>query len=284
MRSATVIFSLIAIGAGAACIRMPATFSREVQALGLAGAPAARPAITENDLLSLPAPAQRYLRFMGGVGQERDVSFRSHFRGRFRSSADAPWKDLDALQFTNGPHDIARLFYMVLPFYGVPVLGRDTYAHGKGRLLVRVLDSVTVQDGQGMEFDLGELVTWLNDAVLLCPSMLLTPSVTWQAVDTNSFEVALSDKGNTVTARVLVDERGAVQDFRTNDRWMAPPGQEPKRTMWSTPVTGWTRMNGRMLPAQGQAVWKLPDGDLPYAEFRIQPGDIVFNAAPGSLP
>jgi hypothetical protein len=44
--------------------------------------------------------------------------------------------------------------------------------HGK------LLGLVTVADGEGREFDLGELVTYVNDAAMLAPSMLLTASAT----------------------------------------------------------------------------------------------------------
>jgi hypothetical protein len=36
------------------------------------------------------------------------------------------------------------------------------------------------------QFDLGELTTYVNDALMLAPSMLLTPAVTWRAVDDDS--------------------------------------------------------------------------------------------------
>jgi len=55
---------------------------------------------------------------------------------------------------------LARIFYMQLRFFGiVPVLGRDTYVDGKGRMLIRLLDLVAVGDGTGEAYDIGELVT-----------------------------------------------------------------------------------------------------------------------------
>ena len=43
------------------------------------------------------------------------------------------------------------------------------------------LGLVTVADGAGPEFDIGELSTWLDDAVLLTPGMLLHPRTTREA-------------------------------------------------------------------------------------------------------
>jgi hypothetical protein len=164
----------------------------------------------------------------------------------------------------------------------VPVLGRDTYLRGKGRMLIRPLDLFTVVDAQGPEFDIGELVTYLNDAILLAPSMVLGPEARWSPVDAGSFDVTLTDRGTAVTARVFVDERGAVTDFSTTDRFYATGDAPPVRTRWTTPVPGWHEVAGRMVPTGGQAVWQLPDGPLPYVEGAMVPQDLAFNVPPGA--
>ena len=83
----------------------------------------------------------------------------------------------------------------------------STAMRGHGRMLGKLLDRVTVADGKGDEFDVGELTTYLNDAILMAPSMLFGPVTSWNAVDDGSFDVSLSDGGHTVSGRVLVDER-----------------------------------------------------------------------------
>jgi hypothetical protein len=261
-------------------VRVRRKLAKEASAAGL-GAGAGE-LVTEGELAPLPPVVQRYLRFMGVLGRPRDGSFRAHVEVKFRFAPDARWQGVDAWQYSTAAPRLARLFYMKLPFHGIPVLGRDTYLDGKGRLLVRVLDLFTVQDGQGEAFDLGELVTWLNDAVLIAPSMLLAPAIAWTATDDRSFEVRVTDCGNSVAARVFVDERGAPLDFHTRDRWYAPPGASPVRTPWTTPVGGMQRVGGRMVLATGQASWKLPEGDFTYARAHLRPSEIAFNVHPRS--
>lgn len=250
-------------------------FSREVAAAGLIGG-VPGPAVTEADLAPLPEAARRYLRFMGVVGRARDTTFRLHAFGRFKPRRDSRWLDAEVWQFSSRP-DVARIFHMRLRMFGVPVYGRDLYAGGRGRMLVRPLDLFTLEDARGAELDVGELVTYLNDAVLLAPSMLLAPQVAWAEVDDGAFDVSLSDHGVRVEARVLLDARGAPRDFRTIDRFH---GRE--RTEWSTPVEGWHEVGGRMLPAAGRAVWMFPEGPFPYAELRFEAGSIAFNVRPGA--
>jgi hypothetical protein len=218
---------------------------------------------------------------MGVVGKPRDTALRIHWSGRFRLEPDAAWIPSEAWQY-NTRVPIARVFVMRMRMGGVlPVIARDTYARGQGRMLAKALDWFTVADGQGEEFDLGELVTYLNDAVLFAPTLVLGPAAVWSAVDDQAFDIALSDGGRTVTARVFVDARGAPKDFSTTDRFLADlehPKARPKRTRWTT-IDDWQWVAGRPVPTRGRAVWQLERGPYEYADFAIAPDAVAFNVA-----
>jgi len=110
-------------------------------------------------------------------------------------------------------------------------------------MLIRLMDLIAIGDGTGEEYDIGELVTYLNDAVLICPTMLLVPAISWAAVDGTSFDISLTDHGRRVTARVFVGADGAPTEFSTTDRFCYNP-DEPKtllRARWTTPVEGGRR-------------------------------------------
>ena len=260
-------------------------FAREVALSGLAAPTDPADAIQEAQLAPLPEPAQRYLRFMGVVGRQQDWSFRVGWSGRFRIKPGQRWMRCEAWQYNLRP-SLARIFHIRIRAGGVlPILARDTYVGGRGRMLVRLMDRFTIADGTGEEYDIGELVTYLNDAVSIAPTMLLDPRVTWSPADGDSFDVSLSDHGRTVTARVLVDKNGALRDFITTDRFCSNPQQPGKlmRARWRVPVTGWQTIDGRTLPAGGQAVWELPSGPFPYADFLPIPGSLIFNLPPDKL-
>jgi hypothetical protein len=255
-------------------------FSRRVAAAGLSpGTPDMVP-VTEGDLAALPATAQRYLRFMDVVGRPRDWSIQVRLTGRFRLRPGSPWMPLDSWQYDSALA-VARLFYMRIRFAGVvPLFGWDTYVGGYGRMHGKLLGLVTVVDGHGDEFDIGELVTYLNDAVLMAPSMLLTPATAWSHVDDSSFDLSLTDSGRTVTARVFLDERAAPCNFSTTDRFASMPGGLI-RAEWTTPVNGWRIVDGRPLPERVSVIWHLPEGPFTYGEFRFAAGGVAYNVAPG---
>ena len=253
-------------------LSFPRSFMRRVPA-GAERGRGGDAVVIESDLVSLPAAAQRYLRVMGVVGRPPVQALWMHSTGWFRRSPTAPSAQCETWQY-NQASPITRLFRIRLRVGSLPMNGWDTYQHGQGRMRGTVLGVIPVVHGRGATFDTSEQVTWLNDAVLMAPSMLLTPAVRWSTgSDDRSFVLDFTDAGRTVRAEVLLDDRDRPQDFRTDDRYAALPGGLV-RARWSTPVKGWTVRSGRPCPTRAGAVWMLPDGPFRYAE--LTPTDLLL--------
>ncbi|MBB3083622.1 DUF6544 family protein [Geodermatophilus sabuli] len=235
--------------------------------------------VTDDDLAGLPAPAQRWLRWSGVVGRPRDWSFRMRTTGRFRLRPGQAWMPFEAWQYDSGPA-VARVYTMRVDLFGVlPMHGVDSYADGVGRMRGTLLGVVPVADGSGPEFDVSELATWVAEAAMTAPSMLLVPATTWSAVDDGCFDLAFDSGGRTVTARLTVAADGRLTGLSTEDRYAALPGGLV-RARWSTPVEGWLTVGGRALPAGGTAVWHLPEGDHVYGRVRVDPASLSWNVPP----
>jgi hypothetical protein len=154
---------------------------------------------------------------------------------------------------------ICRLRVRVAPL--LSMTAHDTYADGHGRMRATMMRWIPVVDEKGAELDDGELVTYLNDAILLAPSMLLGPEATFSPLGENSIRVTLNDRGRSVSAAVILDERRAPVDFRTTDRFVQDPSDRRRRWQrceWRTPVDGWQLVDGRPIPTSGRAIWQLP--------------------------
>ena len=134
------------------------------------GPPVAEAPVGEDDLTGLPDVVRRYLQFMRVEGRPRDRTVEARFVGRFRMPRLA-WMPAEAWQLDRAPV-VGRVFVMRLRVARVlPMVGVDSYLNGRGRMIGKLLDRFTVADGEGEEFDIGELTTYLNDAVLLAPSI-----------------------------------------------------------------------------------------------------------------
>jgi hypothetical protein len=251
----------------------------ELAAAGIPAGPGDERPVTEADIVGLPAAVQRYLRFMDVVGRPRDWSFRGRFAARFRMRPRMGWMPAEAWQY-NSAINVARVFVLRVRLAGVlPMTGKDTYFDGHGRMVGKLLGLITVADGKGEEFDIGELTTYLNDALFLAPTFLLGPKVRWAEVDSNAFDVTLRDAGRTVSGRVFIDERGAPVDFASTDRFVDLPGGL-RRCEWRTPVSEWVAANDRLVPGRCRAVWNLPEGEFSCIEGRWDTGSIAFNVPP----
>jgi hypothetical protein len=256
--------------------------SEEVRAAGLAAGGADPQPVTEEELAGLPATVQRYMHAMGVVNRPRDWSFQAHLTGRFRLRGQGRWMPAEVWQY-NSAVEVARFFHMRIDFAGVvPMVGRDIYLRGKGIMHGKLLGLVTVARSEGSETDLSELATYLNDAVLLAPSMLLRLKTSFAPVDDRSFDVTLADAGQTVTARVFLDDNGRPVNFSTTDRYADLPGGLV-RAEWTTPVDGWQHDGDRLIFTRASAVWQLPEGPLTYLDFRMSAGGVRYNLAPTDI-
>ncbi len=217
-------------------------------------------------LEDLPEPVRRYLEYTGVVGQPWIDTVRIRYKGIFRMAADKPWMPIKAEQvYTTDPpgfHWKARL-----KMFGLWIVsGSDTYKAGHGHMFGKVAGLFTIFDAHGDELDQGTMVRYLNEMSWF-PIALMSDYVTWRAVDDRSFDATFTDHGRSVSARFFVDEQGRLTDFVT-ERYREDKGTYTLDT-WSTPMLEHGIMAGLNLPIRGKAVWKLPAGDLPYADFTL---------------
>jgi len=221
-------------------------------------------AVTEAMLADLPAPAQRYFRYAGVLGQAVPRLVKITQKGRIRGSATDNWMNFEAdeMYSTNPPAFVWRASF---PAMLAPVaLGRDEYLEGHGSILMKMLALVPLADEHGEELAAAGLMRYLNETMWF-PAALLGPNVQIAAIDDDSFRATLSDRGLSAEAVFVVDGEGRLVNFRASryDTSMRVMGT------WETPVTGYRSIDGRNLPSRGSAVWKRDAGDLTYIELEV---------------
>lgn len=216
-----------------------------------------------------PEVVDRYLQFMGAQPTDQGCDLRARFAGSFFKPG-LGWMPATAWQF-NSADPIERRFVMRIRVGRiVPMVAADTYVAGRGEML-GTLFRAKVAHGTGPEFDLGELVTWLNDAVLLAPAQLFDAGVDLVELDDHHFEAKIADGELEASAIVEVDDDGAPTLFTTGDRFADLPSGSV-RAEWRTPVHAWGRTEDqRAVPLVAAAVWSLPEGPLTYVRGGFDP-------------
>ncbi len=229
----------------------------------------AQPAlITEDHLLALPEPVQRYLRYSNVIGKEAIRTARLKQRGTFRQSARLPWMKLDAEEYysVNPP---GFVWVGTLRTAGLPVVrARDRYRDGKGNMQIKLATVLTIADPTGAAMDQASMMRYLNE-MMWFPTAFLAPNVSFEAVDQTSAKVTLTDVDQHVTATLSFDAEGRLTDF------VAPRSYGEGLETWSVPVIEYGEFGGFKLPVSVKAVWKLPEGDFEYVDVVIT--DLEYN-------
>jgi hypothetical protein len=228
--------------------------------------------VTAEMLRNLPGPVQRYMNYTGVVGKPWINTVRIRYTGKFRMAADRPWMPIRAEQFytTDPPAFLWKARFKMAGLWLMS--GQDRYQAGHGDMFGKVAGLFTVFDARGPEMDQGTMMRYLNEMSWF-PIAFLGDNITWQAVDDRSADVTFTDCGKSVSARLTFDEAGRLTDF-VAQRYRENKGSFSFDT-WSTPMTKYGVLAGLNLPIRGQAVWKLPSGDLSYADLELQ--EIEYN-------
>jgi hypothetical protein len=225
------------------------------------------PPVTEAELSRLPEPLQRYLRYVGVVGQPHVRGFRARFTGRIRSAPDAPWMAFHGEQhsFVDPP---TRLFFMEATMRGLPVDALHVYAEGDARMRVKVLSLVPVVDASGPAFTRAETVTLFNDMCIMAPAALVDASIRWNALDARSVEATYTQGPHSIRATLVFDDTGALVNFWSDDRpALAPDGVSFVPLRWSTPVGDYRAQGPFRLASRGEARYAAASGEYAYIQF-----------------
>lgn len=223
--------------------------------------------ITEADLATLPAPVQRYLRFVGVVGTPHVRSFRVRMTGRIRGSTTSPWMPLTAEQhnFFDPPR---RYFWLEATRAGLPVDGLHAYGSAGASMRIRLLSLFPVVDLGGADMTRAETVTVLNDMCIFAPASLVDAPIHWRELDSNSVEATYTNGPHTIRAVLVFDDAGALVNFWSDDR---PALSEDGKTMleerWSTPIRSYRTMGKQRLASSGEARYAAPSGEYAYIEL-----------------
>jgi hypothetical protein len=237
--------------------------SRRLAQLAITNAPE----VTEADLAPLPAPVQRYLRYVGVVGLPHVRGFRVRFTGRIRSGPDAPW-----MLFRGEQHNFVdpptRIFSMQATMRGLPVSGLHTYDEDGARMRMKLLSVIPVVDADGTEFTRTETVTLFNDMCIMAPATLVSPSIRWKELDARSAEGTYTNGPHSIRAVLVFDDAGALVNFWSDDRpALAPDGITFMRQRWSTPVGDYRAQGPLRLASRGEARYAAESGEYAYIQF-----------------
>ena len=224
--------------------------------------------ITQETLLDLPAPIQRYLNYTGVVGMSWIENIRLKYTGKFRQAEDKLWMPMVAYEsYTTDPASFS--WNAKFKIAGIPLLRvTDKYENGKGSMLGKLAGVKTIFDvKESDELNQGAMMRYLNE-IMWFPTAFFSEKISWQPIDNESVQVTYTDFGMSVSAQLLIDEIGQLTNFVAK-RYRGI-NDEFSLDIWSTPITAYREFAGLQLPSQGSGVWNLPSGDLTYIILELK--------------
>lgn len=222
--------------------------------------------LTIERISHLPEPVQRYLIYSGALNKPVLSNFKIKFEGRIRSDGKSAWMPFTTEQY-NFIENPSRFFFMKAKMKGLPVTGYHAYKNGLATMDIRLLSVFTVQYQAGMEMNVAETVTWLNDLCLYAPAALIDKRIHWETIDRLQVKAVFQQEGINVAATLQFNENGELTNFVSEDRYRILSNSDRKQIRFLTPVKNYIDVDGRKVPGFGEAVWHLPDGALTYGEF-----------------
>ena len=231
------------------------------------------------ELALLPAPVQRYFLFALTPGQMLVRRARVVQDGMFRIGGfDAKWSPFTAVQhFTAQPPGFlwdARI--QMAPMVTVRV--RDSYIGGGGGMQVSIASLIPVVNQSGKpELAASALHRYLAEAVWLPTALLPSQGVAWEGIDDNSARATLTDGEVSVSLVFQFGDRGEIVSTYTPERYRDVNGTAVK-TSWTCRYGEFARVNGMMIPMEGDAAWSLPEGSLSYCRVHLR--EMEFDGSP----
>jgi hypothetical protein len=243
--------------------------AREVQGL-LAASKGRSRLVTEADLVGLPEPVQRWLRWSNVVGTAYPVTVRLRQQGEFRMGQDRGWMPFIAEEYytTDPPGYVWKVTFRMAPL--VTVSGRDRYADGQASILMRLLSLIPVANDHSPGLNQGAMLRFLNETMWF-PAGVLNPYITWEPRDQTSTVATMTYGGVSASATFILDDQGRLTNM-TAERF-----DNAKKAIlpWFTPITDYGEFAGIRVPVQGAGVWHYEDGAFPYIRLRVT--DLEYN-------
>ena len=247
-----------AIAVGIADARWDRATERAVSRLDASAALYPAAAFDPAQLATLPAPVARYFRFALAPGQRMPRRARIEQSGEFLL-APGRWSRFVATSHVAAapPAFVWDASIRVAPL--VPVRVRDGYDAGEGRMLGRVLALARVVDQHGTpEMAEASLQRWLAEGVWLPTALLPRHGVTWSPIDENTARATIVD--GAVRASVDFQFGASGEVTGTSATRFRDVRGTPVRQRWVGSFRRWTRLDGMMVPLEGEVAWEPTDG------------------------
>ena len=220
---------------------------------------------SEDELVGLPAPVQRYFRAVLTAGQPIIAAVHVEHTGTFNmSEAGEQWKPFTSTQrvITLRPGFLWDARIALMP--GLTARVHDAYIAGEGILHAALFGLISLAKVRGTpEMAQGELMRFFAEAAWYPTALLPSQGVQWTAVDDSSAKGTLRDGETVLNLLFRFDKDCLIESVRAESRGRTVAGNQVP-TPWDCRYSHYELRDGIRIPRRGEVAWILPNGPHPY--------------------
>lgn len=218
-----------------------------------------------SQLDGLPPPVTRYFLHVLREGQRHVESAKVVHDGQFKTGAKSGWMNIAGIEYFNTAQPGFIWLGKTRWFSAV-----DSFLSNKGRLVVRLFSIFKILEKRGKKIDEAELIRWVAESVWFPTALLPNDKLKWLPENESEAKLEYSFGNLHIIVTVTFSFRDEIETIATQ-RF----NNEGQLRLWQGKVSHYRRHGGMLIPSRLEAVWKLPDGDMPYARFHLQ--DIQYD-------
>lgn len=229
--------------------------------------------VTREEIKDLPACVQKWLDNSGVIGKEKIQTVRLKQKGIMKTEPQKAWMPFAAKQYFNvdKPGFIWYANIKAAPF--IHIAGRDKYYDGKGNMLIKIMSLIKAAEGVGKEIDQGSLTRYMAETIWF-PTAALNDYIKWDAIDETSARAVMTYKGVSSSGVFVFNQQGDVVSFSAQ-RWYRDQGGSFTLAECYIPVYCYKEYDGLRVPAKGEIIWRLPEGDFNWLQLEVT--EIEYN-------
>ncbi len=220
---------------------------------------------SHEQLSGLPEPVQRYFKHVLREKQPYISYVRLRHNGQFKTDLKKDWIAIEGEQYytTERPGFVWRGKTSLFT-------ARDMYLADKGSLTVLLFSLFKIVEGEGEEYNQGELLRWLGEGVWFPTNLLPSEYLQWSPIDSNSARLIFKYKELSLFYTVRFNKQGEITELETK-RYMS----KDKLETWVGKASDYKEINGVVIPTKIEAIWRLKTEDFSYAKFNLK--NIEYN-------
>ena len=269
-----VVIVIVVVAAGAAAF---AFADKRLHGSFIAGAARIRAAVgtqpdtlvTEQDLKDLPEPMARYLRWSGVLGKKRISAVHLRHSGTFKLERDKPWMPIQGEYYVTTTQPTFAWYGKLRMAPGITAVALDSYANGRGRMLVRLMSAFTITDDKSEQVSHSAFGRCVAELAATAPTFFLDRDrVKYAQTGPDTVRCTVTDGRFSTDADLVVNRDGSLDRIvvmRYFDRGNGLATLERFTGKSSQPKS----YAGIMLGSRMEGSWNLHEGDFHYVSFDV---------------